>query len=203
MKPKQLDEDAILEMSPEAVSALMRNAYFESALRNRAFVTVMNLAARRNAKEASVNRVLKYIDAGIDQAGVNIAAWRATKFQMLVALDFSLRKPKQIIIAGAKDGLDTRDLLDEVHRHYLPNAVVLLADGSDGQNYLAEKLEELKTMGPIGGKDAACVAWAAAIEATESALAREGSDGVEKRPEAVCRILAHRHERVDGAALRH
>ena len=77
--------------------------------------------------------------------------------QMLVGLDFSLRKPKQIIIAGAKDGLDTRDLLDEVHRHYLPNAVVLLADGSDGQNYLAEKLEELKTMGPVGGKAAAYV----------------------------------------------
>jgi uncharacterized protein YyaL (SSP411 family) len=77
--------------------------------------------------------------------------------QVLVALDFTLRKPKQIIIAGAKDGLDTRDLLDEVYRHYLPNAVVLLADGSDGQNYLAEKLEELKMMGPIGGKAAAYV----------------------------------------------
>jgi GAF domain-containing protein len=51
----------------------------------------------------------------------------------------------------------------------------------------------------LGGKDSACVAWAAAIEATESALAREGADDVEKRPEAVRRILAHRHERVDGA----
>jgi uncharacterized protein YyaL (SSP411 family) len=77
--------------------------------------------------------------------------------QMLVALDFSLRKPKQIIIAGAKDGMDTRDLLDEVRRHYLPNSVVLLADGSDGQNYLAEKLEEIKTMAPVGGKAAAYV----------------------------------------------
>ena len=77
--------------------------------------------------------------------------------QMLVALDFSLRKPKQIIIAGAKEGLDTRDLLDEVHRQYLPNTIVLLADGSDGQNYLSEKLDELKTMGPVSGKAAAYV----------------------------------------------
>jgi uncharacterized protein YyaL (SSP411 family) len=77
--------------------------------------------------------------------------------QMLVALDLSLKKPRQIIIAGAKDGLDTRELLDEVHRHFLPGAVILLADGSDGQNYLAERLEELKSMGPIGGKAAAYV----------------------------------------------
>jgi uncharacterized protein len=77
--------------------------------------------------------------------------------QMLVALDFSLRKPKQIIISGARDGLDTRDLLQEVHRHYLPNAVLLLADGSDGQKYLEQKLEELKTMQPIGGKATAYV----------------------------------------------
>jgi len=77
--------------------------------------------------------------------------------QMLVALDFSSRKPKQIIISGARDGLDTRDLLDEVHRHYLPNAVVLLADGSDGQKFLEEKLDELKAMQPIGGKATAYV----------------------------------------------
>jgi hypothetical protein len=49
----------------------------------------------------------------------------------------------------------------------------------------------------LGGQDAACVAWAAAIEATESA-APASADEVERRPEAVRRILAHRHERVDG-----
>ena len=77
--------------------------------------------------------------------------------QMLVALDFSLTKPKQIVIAGTKDGMDTRDLLDEVHRHYLPQTVVLLADGGEGQKYLGEKLEELKSMRPIDGKAAAYV----------------------------------------------
>jgi hypothetical protein len=68
--------------------------------------------------------------------------------QMLVALDFSLTKP------GAAD---TRDLLDEVHRHYLPNTIVLLADGGAGQKFLAGRLEEVKQMKPIGGKAAAYV----------------------------------------------
>jgi uncharacterized protein YyaL (SSP411 family) len=77
--------------------------------------------------------------------------------QMLVALDFSLTKPKQIVVAGQKDGLDTRDLLDEVHRHYLPHTVVLLADGAEGQKFLGEKLEELKSMRPIDRKAAAYV----------------------------------------------
>ena len=77
--------------------------------------------------------------------------------QMLVALDFSLTKPKQVIIAGKRGAGDTRDLLDEVRRHYLPNTIVLLADGGAGQKFLAERLEEVKEMKPIGGKATAYV----------------------------------------------
>ena len=72
--------------------------------------------------------------------------------QMLVALDFSLTKPKQIIIAGKADATDTRELIEEVHRHYLPDTIVLLADGGEGQKFLAEKLEEVKEMKPIDGQ---------------------------------------------------
>jgi hypothetical protein len=77
--------------------------------------------------------------------------------QMLVALDTSLTKPRQIVIAGRPDAPDTRDLLDEVHRHYLPETIVLLADGAGGQKYLAEKLPELKEMAPVEGRAAAYV----------------------------------------------
>ncbi len=77
--------------------------------------------------------------------------------QMLVALDFSLTKAKQIVIAGKPDAPETRDLLAETRRHYLPNTIVLLADGGEGQKYLAGKLEEMKAMEPIDGKPAAYV----------------------------------------------
>ncbi|HJY19850.1 MAG TPA: thioredoxin domain-containing protein, partial [Chthoniobacterales bacterium] len=46
--------------------------------------------------------------------------------QMLVAVENSLGKPRQIVIAGKKDLLETKALLKEVHRHFLPNTIVIL-----------------------------------------------------------------------------
>ncbi len=77
--------------------------------------------------------------------------------QMLVALEFSLTKPRQIVLAGKAGGDDTRALLAEVHRHFLPDTVLLLADGAEGQKFLGEKLAELKEMQPVEGKAAAYV----------------------------------------------
>jgi uncharacterized protein YyaL (SSP411 family) len=77
--------------------------------------------------------------------------------QMLVTLDFYLSRPRQIVIAGAPDAKDAKKLLTEVHRHFLPNKILLLADGADGQNYLAEKLPAIQDMKPVRGKAAAFV----------------------------------------------
>jgi hypothetical protein len=77
--------------------------------------------------------------------------------QMLVALDLSLSKPRQIVIAGARDSADTRALISEVHCHFVPNKVLLLADSGEGQGYLEEKLEALGGMKTIDGKAAVYV----------------------------------------------
>jgi uncharacterized protein YyaL (SSP411 family) len=77
--------------------------------------------------------------------------------QMLVAFDYSLGKPRQIVIAGEKDKADTRKLLSEARAHYLPNATFLLADQGDGQKYLGEKLEAIRAMRKVDGKAAAYV----------------------------------------------
>jgi uncharacterized protein YyaL (SSP411 family) len=77
--------------------------------------------------------------------------------QLLVALDFSLSKPRQIVVAGERDRAETRALLSEVHRHFLPNKILLLADGGEGLRYLEEKLEALRGMKPMEGKAAAYV----------------------------------------------
>ena len=81
--PKPADPDA----SDEPTPVQLRQKAFDALLTQRALTTVMNLAARRDAKPAAIDRVLKYIDAGIAQAGDNAAVWRVTKFQFLVALD--------------------------------------------------------------------------------------------------------------------
>jgi uncharacterized protein YyaL (SSP411 family) len=99
-----------------------------------------------------------------DRAEKTIAAFAAqlahvpsSMPQMLVALDFSLSSPRQIVVAGKPDAADTRALIDEVQRHFVPNKVLLLADGGDSQTYLAETSEALAAMSPIGGRATAYV----------------------------------------------
>ncbi len=76
---------------------------------------------------------------------------------MLAALDFSLHKPKQIVLAGKLKTDGMQAMLREVRSHFLPNKIVLLADGAAGQEWLAERLEFLKTVSPINGEATAFV----------------------------------------------
>src|SRR5712691_4037065 len=59
---------------------------------------------------------------------------------LLSALDFRLAQPKQILIAGDPLSQDTRDLLRQVNTRFLPNKILLLADGGSGQRQLARWL---------------------------------------------------------------
>jgi uncharacterized protein YyaL (SSP411 family) len=77
--------------------------------------------------------------------------------QLLCAVDFSLAKPRQIVIAGKPGADDTRALLREVHAVFAPNQVVLLADGAAGQEWLGKKIEVIRTMKPLAGKAAVYV----------------------------------------------
>ena len=93
----------------------------------------------------------------IDAFATTLSHFPSAMPQMLVALDFSLSKPRQIVIAGKKDAPETKALLKEVHRHFLPKTILLLADGSDGQKYLGEKNEAIRTMSTVEKKSAAYV----------------------------------------------
>jgi uncharacterized protein YyaL (SSP411 family) len=77
--------------------------------------------------------------------------------QMLVAVENSLGKPRQIVIAGKKGLSETKALLKEVHRHFLPNTIVILADAIEGQKYLGERNEAVRAMSLVEGKPAAYV----------------------------------------------
>ena len=77
--------------------------------------------------------------------------------QMLVAVENSLGKPRQIVIAGKRNSPETKALLKEVHRHFLPNTVVILADANEGQKYLGERNEALRAMSLVEGKPTAYV----------------------------------------------
>ena len=77
--------------------------------------------------------------------------------QMLVAVDFHLAKPVQVVIAGDPASPDVRAMLKEVHSVYVPNRIVLGADGGAGQAFLSGHAEFIKEMKPLNGKATAYV----------------------------------------------
>jgi uncharacterized protein YyaL (SSP411 family) len=149
------DKNVVLRMKDDNDSA-------EPAVSSVAAINVLRLSQLRNDKELDA-RARKTIDA----FAPTLSHFASAMPQMLVAVDFSLSKPRQIVIAGAPprvrpetDRIDSdamKALLKEVHRHFIPNRILILADGADGQKFLAEKNEAIGGMSPIDGKLAAYV----------------------------------------------
>jgi uncharacterized protein len=73
------------------------------------------------------------------------------------ALDFLLAKKRQVLIAGNPGAEDTHVMLAIVHQRYLPNKILLFADGGSGQKRLAAWLPFVAGAHPIGGKATAYV----------------------------------------------
>ena len=139
------DESVVLRMKDDNDSA-------EPAASSVAAHNLLRLAQIRDKKQWE------------ERAEKTISAFRTTlsRFpsampQILVALDFSSRKPRQIVIAGKKDAPETKALLSEVHRHFLPTTILLVADGAEGQKYLGEDLEAIDRMSMVDEKPAAYV----------------------------------------------
>jgi len=139
------DESVVLRMKDDNDSA-------EPAASSVAAHNLLRLAQIRDRKQWE------------ERAEKTISAFRTTlsRFpsampQILVALDFSSRKPRQIVIAGKKDAPETKALLSEVHRHFLPTTILLVADGAEGQKYLGEDLEAIHGMSMVDEKPAAYV----------------------------------------------
>jgi uncharacterized protein YyaL (SSP411 family) len=93
----------------------------------------------------------------IDSFAATLSHFPSAMPQLVVAIDYSLSKPRQIVIAGKKDSPEAKAILREVHRHFLPDTILLLADGAEGQKYLGDKNEAIRAMSMVDGKSAAYV----------------------------------------------
>jgi len=93
----------------------------------------------------------------IDGFAPTLSHFASAMPQMLIAVDYSLSKPRQIVIAGKIDNNETKALLAEVRRHFLPRKILILADGGEGQKFFSEKNEAIRAMSPVDGKPAAYV----------------------------------------------
>jgi uncharacterized protein YyaL (SSP411 family) len=124
----------------------------EPAASSVAALNLLRLSQFRDDKQMG-ERARKTIDA----FATTLSHFPSAMPQMLVALDYSLSKPRQIVIAGKKEAPETKALLRKVHCHFLPKTILVLADGAEGQKFLGEKNEAIRAMSLVKGKPAAYV----------------------------------------------
>ena len=124
----------------------------EPAASSVAALNLLRLAQFRDDKQLG-ERARETIDA----FAPTLSHFASAMPQMLVSLDFSLSKPRQIVIAGKIGNAETKTLLREVHRHFLPSKILILADGGEAQKYLGEKNEAIRAMTTVDGKAAVYV----------------------------------------------
>jgi uncharacterized protein len=143
------------QTSPDDKSILvrMRDAY-DGAEPSANSVAAMNLL--RLAEMANRPAWRKKADQSFAAFSRQIEHAPETLPQMICAVDFALSTPRQIVIAGDRTRPDTQALLAVVSQRYLPNKVLFLVDGADGQQ-LAEWLPFIEGMHPIDGQAAAYV----------------------------------------------
>jgi uncharacterized protein YyaL (SSP411 family) len=76
--------------------------------------------------------------------------------QMLVAFEFSLSKPKQIILVGDRSAPETQEMLRIVENQFVPSRILMLVDDS-ARKMLAGYLPIIQTMTRVHGKTTAYV----------------------------------------------
>ena len=99
-------------------------------------IAIMNLL--RLAQSTNNTSYERMARASLRHFGARLMNQPHATPQFLVALDASLSKPAQIIIAGAIGDPLTRSLLRVIHSQYLPNKILVLADGERGQRFLTQ-----------------------------------------------------------------
>jgi hypothetical protein len=77
--------------------------------------------------------------------------------QMMVAVNYYLSKPRQVIIAGESKAADTEAIVREVHRRFLPNKIIFLADGGALHQEFAKAVPALNGLRRINGKATAYI----------------------------------------------
>ena len=150
---------------------------YDGALPSPNSIAVLNLL--RLSQMAGSESLRKRATKSIRAFGKRVVTAPQAMPQMMVAVNFYLDKPKQVFIAGERNAPDTRALLGEVHKRFLPNRIILLADGGPAQHRLAKSLEVLNTFRRIDGKATAyiCENYACKLPTNQATVVARLLDG--------------------------
>ncbi|MBI2821463.1 MAG: thioredoxin domain-containing protein [Acidobacteria bacterium] len=118
-------------------------------------VAVLNLL--RLSQMSDNKKWHEMAEKSIQAFGKRLAESPQAMPQMMVAVDFHLDKPRQILIAGDSKASDTQAIAREVHRRFIPNKIVVLVDGGAAQQRLAATLDVLNSLRRIDGKATAYI----------------------------------------------
>jgi uncharacterized protein YyaL (SSP411 family) len=77
--------------------------------------------------------------------------------QMLAACEWVLGQPREIILVGEKESVDTQALLRELRRRFVPNRIVLLLDSPQTHKALAAWIPSIESITSPGGRARAYV----------------------------------------------
>jgi len=129
--------------------------FYDSAEPSGNSIAILNLL--RLSQMTDNENWREIVDKSLAYFGERIKQAPQAMPQFLAAVDFSLSKPKQIIIAGSADDPLTKELLREVHSRFIPNKIILLADGENGQKILASYIPFIESVKMIDRKSTAYI----------------------------------------------
>jgi uncharacterized protein len=77
--------------------------------------------------------------------------------QMLVACEFFLSEPREIVLVGDKGSAGTDVMVRTFYRYFVPNRVVMLVDSEESRRFLSTGNPAIESMGKLDGRTAAYV----------------------------------------------
>ena len=108
----------------------------------------------------------------LDYFARRIGSQPAAMPQLLVAMDLAQATPRHIVVAGRRGAAETRALIAEFNRRFLPHDLLLFVEGGAAQQRLAVLAPLTAPLVPQGGKATAyvCENYACRLPTTDRAV---------------------------------
>jgi len=141
---------------------------YDGAIPSGNSVAMLNLLrlARITANTDYEEKATKIVKAFSQDVGASPSGYT----QMMVALGFGIGPSYEIVIVGNPQARDTKDMLDALRKHFIPNKVVLLKPDNQKSPDIIRLAEFTKDQSSIDGKATAyvCLDYACKMPTTDT-----------------------------------